>query len=152
MTEQHPLDFDALTKGDTIQRSTIEDIYKPEKESEFRLACLRLAGRIESERRDLLVRHDGDCLRIMTDAEADQVLNTRVVRAVSSLKRQAQRRPRIDRSGFTDEMRRDADSRDRLAVGLAITTRKQLAKFERDHLLSKTAVAAQAIEHPKADA
>jgi hypothetical protein len=138
-SENHPLNFEKLTKGSEISREQIEKAYLVQLEKDpngYRMSMLRLWQLIEDERPDLLVRIDGDSLRIMNDLEADDVTARRGVRAVRSLAKNAKRRAVIDRSDFSHEQKRIAESRDRCMTAIALLSRKELNKARRDQLLS----------------
>lgn len=138
MSDAFPLDFDALQKGDVIPSQKIEKIYQVNllrDPSKFQLRALGLSQQIHDERPDLLARVDGNTVRVMTDVEAEEWTNTQVVKAVSSIARNAKRRAVIDRGGFDEQQTRVAESRDRAITALAIMTRKQLAKARREEML-----------------
>lgn len=136
--DMFPLDFESLNKGDVITESQLEQIYQLERRKDpdrFRLKMLALREDIERARPDLLCRCDGADVRIMTDQEAEEHTWERFAHAVRSMGRNAKRRAVIDRSAFDDTQTKIAESRDRAATMLALTTRKELAKAEREKRL-----------------
>ncbi len=75
MTTYHPIDFDALEKGDTIHPETIEEAYSCERGTpEYQLALLRLRERIELELKgrglQVTVSSVKESLKVLTDSEA----------------------------------------------------------------------------------
>ncbi len=138
MSDVFPFDYSALNKGDTVSQQTIERIYLVKQATDpdrYRRCMMQFAGEIEIERPDLLVRYDGNSIRIMNDDEACDVTMKRIANNVRSIARNARRRASIDRSNFTDEKRRIAEHRDGVATLLMVSTRKQLAKAEREKLI-----------------
>ena len=138
-TDAFPLDFGSLKKGDVISQEQIESIYNmrfTDDQNRYRFNVMQLGSLIERERPgELLVRAEGLTLRIMGDKEADAVTHKRIVQAVGSIGRNAVRRAAIDRSEFSGEERKTAESRDVFATAIAISTKKQLQKARRDKLL-----------------
>lgn len=134
-SEKHPIDFDSLKHGDVITVEQIEKIYSmPRTDSGFHFKVLELWGDIEREC-DLLVRSDGQNLRIMEDLEAEEVTNRRVHKAARSMMRNAKRRAVINRDGFTEEQKRLAETRDSHITAFALFSRKEIAKARRNELL-----------------
>jgi hypothetical protein len=115
--QRHPLDYDALRKGDIIQTDVIVAWVKctPADGSKWNFGMLRVKDAVEAERTDLIARIDGDTVRILLDAEADQYLDERVRVAVASLGNVVRKRPRIDRESLSAAERQLAESRDRIA-------------------------------------
>lgn len=137
-TDAFPLDFAALNKGDVVSQDQIESIYQVRYDSEpeqFHFKAMSLMQEIERERPDLLTRVDGLTVRVMTDLEADEVTDKRIEQGVRTIKRNATRRARIDRNGFSEEEKKIADVRDRNATALMIMTSKQLRAARREKLL-----------------
>lgn len=144
-TTPYPFDFEALQKGDMITRDQIVaalgrpvvgDAAPKIDDARFRLLAMQLGEMIENQRPDLLVRMQGDSLRIMHDLEADQVTAGRCVKAVRSIGRNARRRAAIDRAQFTEEELRVAQTNDRAITALAVMTRRELTKARRELLLA----------------
>lgn len=138
MSNVHPLDFEALKKGDVISQQQIESIYQVQlvlDADRFRFKAMELMGEIESARDDLLCRIDGGTVRVMTDAEAEEVTWRRIEQSVGTIGRNAKRRAAIVRDEFDDQQRKVAESRDLHATFLMVATRKQLQKARREELL-----------------
>lgn len=137
-SDAFPLDFAALEKGTVIPQEQIESIYQVRHATtpdEYHFKAMALSQQIEQERPDLLARVDGLSVRVMTDAEADEVTDKRIDQAVRSIRRNAKRRAVINRDGFSEEQKKIADVRDRNATALMIMTSKQLRAARREKLL-----------------
>jgi hypothetical protein len=140
MSEIFPLDFEGLEKGDVVPCEKIERIYQISHLTDplaYQLKTLALSKQISDERPDLLARVEGLTVRVMTDLEAEEWTHAQATRAVASIARNARRRAVIDRSEFSEEEKRVAESRDRTITALALMTRKELARARRDELLLK---------------
>lgn len=144
-SEPFPLDFEALQKGDVLSREQIVkalgrpivgERLTPFDEHRFRMLAMQLGGMIESERPDLVVGYHHDTIRILTDIEAEEATKRRCRSAVRSIGRNARRRAAIDRSEFSAEQLREAETNDRSITALALMTRKELARAQRELLLS----------------
>jgi hypothetical protein len=135
MSDMYPLDFDTLKKGDVIAETQLEQIYQVNRRKEpdkFRLKMLTLREDIERARPDLLCRCDGADVRVMTDQEAEEHTWERIGHAVRSMGKNTKRRAVINRSGFDDVQMKTAESRDRASTMLALSTRKVLARANRE--------------------
>jgi len=131
----HPLDFDALAKGMTIEQAQIEEIYQVRADQDpdrFRLAAMKLVDLIEKRRPDLYPRQERRVIRIMEDAEAEDYNRGRIGAHVAGIARDTVRRGRIDRSGFSEEARRAAESRDIGYSMLQLVARKQFQAAEKE--------------------
>lgn len=148
-TDAFPLDFTALEKGAVIPQEQIESIYQVRHAADpeqFHFKAMALSQEIERERPDLLTRVDGLSVRVMTDAEADDVTDRRIEHGARAIARNAKRRARINRDGFSDEQKKIADIRDRNATALMIMTSKQLRAARREKLLLSASSEREAAE------
>jgi hypothetical protein len=137
-SELHPLDFDALRKDSVIDQAEIERIFNVRKKQApdaFQLCQLRLSQDIERNRRDLLVRIQGDSIRIMTDSEANEHTWKEYRRGVRKIAKQARRRSAIASAELPEAERRVAELRDQHITVQAIMNRRALAKAQRDMLI-----------------
>ena len=132
----HPLDYDALKKGDTLEREQLERIFNvraDDNPSSYAFAVLGLREQIEAHRDDLICRgHEGHGILIMHDREAEEYLRQRMYRLVQALERTSGKRVRIDRSEFDDAHRRASESLDQTFTAIALTSRRALIKGRRD--------------------
>jgi hypothetical protein len=140
MSDQFPLDFDSLNKGDVIEQARIEQIYNIKAEqdaNEYRYKMMDLGDQIERECSDrgLLYRCDGLSIRIMTDEEAEARTWQRVRNGARSIARNTNRRASIDRSAFDEKQRAIAEHRDRVATAIMLENRKELRDAMRDERL-----------------
>lgn len=146
----HPLDFDALQKGQVIPRLVLERIFGFSQESKpaaYSFAVMGLIQHIERERQDLVCRGaNGFDIRIMHDAEACEYLHARLEQCAASIRRISGKRARIDTSQFTDTQKRISDSQDRTAQGLALVTHKAMSAGRRELLLLESEEKAKEIE------
>jgi hypothetical protein len=138
-TDIHPLDFEALQKGDVIEQSTIEKAYAIRHDDDpdgYRVqGQLRLRAEILSHRGDLLVRTKGRGLVVLTDEQAEEYTVSRHAQLVGATLRNTSTRARIDRSGFDELQQRKAESWDRAMTAQAMDARKSLRAERRRQLL-----------------
>ncbi len=135
MSELYPLDFDALTKGDVIDRGRLESIYNVRKQAApdaYHLCQLRLCSDIERARSDLLCCISGDTVRVLTDAEGDEHTWKEHKRAVRKMERQVRRRRAIDLDKLTENQRKVAELRDAHVTAQALINRRALTNAQRE--------------------
>lgn len=106
----HPLDFDALQKGDALAPETIEKITGfPIGTRRYELGVLQLRQRIlrelEDRGRPVTVAVDGGCLRILTDEEAAEYNPHQFRVGFRKLLRAHRRALHVDASQLTAEQR-----------------------------------------------
>ena len=114
----------------TIEAETIERIYNVSASSApkaYQLCLFQLRSEIERHT-TLLCCQQGETLRIMTDAEAEQHSFKEGKRGVRKIARQVERRARIDYSVLTDGQRRTAETRDSVLTWIAIFGRRELKR------------------------
>ena len=108
----HPLDCDALRKGDVISQEQIEAIqavrYADGLEA-FAFAQMRLAQHIMLERRDLWVRSCGHELRVLTDAELVEYQQRRLEQNARDARTVATMTARVDAAQLTAAQKRRAE-------------------------------------------
>lgn len=103
-----PLDFDALSKGDVIDSGRLAEITKAAPgTSTYSLRLLQVKEQIE---RKLLQREypvttkiEGNCLRILTDAEASEYNEQQAEQAVRKAYRSLRRQMNVDVRSLTPE-------------------------------------------------
>lgn len=109
--ERFPLDFDALNRGDVIPAERIESIYNvTRREATYRLKMMHLAEQIESHFRvaraeELLVKHDGDTLKLLTHPEQAEESQRRAVAMVRGYGRALMKAVGVDLSKLDDAAR-----------------------------------------------
>lgn len=132
----HPLDFEALIKGQTLLCAELEAIFgfrQGDKPDAYSFAVMGLMQQIERERQDLICRGANRYdIRILFDDEACEYLQRRLEQCAMSIYRISGKRARIDISKFTDTQKRLVDSQDRTAQGLAMMTRKAMKAGRRE--------------------
>ena len=135
--KKHPIDFDALRKGDVVAAEVIEEAMGISvTEEQYRLAQMSLRDQIQRERPDLIARMRGKNIHVCTDEEADDYTWSSVEKAVRRIGRNAQLRGRIVRADFDDSRRRAAQTRDQAGTMLAIDSAKRTRKANRDARLA----------------
>lgn len=107
-TDRHPLDFDALEKGDRIEIEQLEKILLTNRESpRFGLRCAGLCKRIERELRHrgyiITVRIERGAVLICTDADASEYNRKRFQRHRRGLVRSHTRNLAVDRRNLAAE-------------------------------------------------
>lgn len=140
-SQHFPLDFDALEKGSVVPPEQIERIAQVKRDKDpqkFAFAAMGLRDQIERERPDLVARIDGGSIRVLHDAEAERWTFEQTTIAVKRIGRNAARRARIVRDKFDNEQMRLAESRDRAVTALALFTRKEIRRAQREQLLIST--------------
>lgn len=108
----HPLDFEALKKGDSIGQAQIESIANlrfSDDPRRYSLEQLRLKEQIMEHRPDLVVVGSRNDLRILTDVEAISYCQARQEKDVRSIKRNVVIGGRVDRANLSDVEKRRAD-------------------------------------------
>lgn len=106
-----PLDFEALSRGDVVQPETIEQAYGVSRaDGKFRWLSMALAGDIEAYFREsrgdeLLVKHDGDRLRLLTHPEQAREAQRRAALMVRGYGRALLKASGVDRTQLVDEER-----------------------------------------------
>lgn len=116
MTAQaYPLDFDALNRGDLIPAERIEGIFNITRYQEaFRFKSMHLAAQIEAHflavRADvLLVKHEGDDLRLLTHQQQAAEAQRRASAHISGFGRAIVKAAGVDVAQLTDEERERHD-------------------------------------------
>ena len=139
---QHPIDFDALNKGDIITAEQIERIYQVRQgTNDYRFAMQRLRDEIERERADLVTCCDQNNVLICSDQKADEVLWQRHRLAVRSIGRNVRRRHRIDMSKLDTEGAARAEHRGRVAASSYAALLKEQRRVAREARLREAAAA-----------
>ncbi|MFY9345544.1 MAG: hypothetical protein WAT39_23845 [Planctomycetota bacterium] len=116
-----PLDFDALNRGDIIPAERIEEIYAVSRtHTNFRFAAMNLAESIEAHFRtvkadELIVKHDGDSLRLLTHPEQSIEAQRRAASMVRGFGRALMKAAAVDQGML------DSHDRDRHARFVAVT-------------------------------
>lgn len=127
----HPIDFEALAKGDVVTQGTVEsasNVRHDEDPERYRLEMLKLRERIMSERTDLVVRCKGRALAVLTDQEAELYTVDRFGQLVSMTLRNTKTRARINREHFTELEKRKAESWDQVMTGQALEAAQALVR------------------------
>jgi hypothetical protein len=124
-----------LRKGQTIPQSVVEAAtgqrYVEDPEL-YRLAALGLCGRIEKST-GLHTAIQGRNIRVLTDLESDYKTLRGAMNGAAAIHRANDRRTRIDRSTFTPEQQREAETRDNVTTSYSfavLNTRRRLARDE----------------------
>lgn len=129
----HPIDFESLKKGDVVPGILIAKAKNVKlSDPNYRLAQMSLKKQIEDECPDLYPRCVGQDIAILSDAEADQYNSSRFADHVKGMTRDSRRRTRIDSSGFDENAKRAAESRDRSFAGIALMSKKALRKANKE--------------------
>jgi len=126
---KYPLDFAALKKDSWIEPQELMTILGCQPGSQkWDLGVLKLRGLIE-DNSGILVRMSGFRMRLMTDHEADEWTHRGMYRHIHGLVRSAKRRTLIDRSDFSLEEKREAESRDRISASVARSAVSEVRKM-----------------------
>jgi len=136
MSQQWPIDFESLTKDYLIEVSTIESAYAVDSTKDpqaYAFALLQLLQEIRVARPDLSghVRERKGCIRVMTDAEADDWQDKRYHDTIKSVYRIGKRRGSIDRSGFDAKRISKCESVDVSIGATLITARSEQRRHHR---------------------
>lgn len=140
MTEQvktavvHPMDFEAVAKGDVIGQGQIELISQvryTEDPERYRIEQMKLRSQIREHRPDLAVVTEKRCLRILTDVELPGYRQARLEHSVRALKTNVELGACLDRSKLTEIEQRRADCIDRHVAQAAIEAARVLRESRR---------------------
>lgn len=137
-TVAHPIDFDTLDKGTLIPQRAIEDamgVRQADNSDRFRLEQLRLRELIDRHRPDLVTRAEGECIRVLTDEEAEIYTAERHEKTVRDMRRTVVLRSRVDRSEFSELDRKKAECLDAHIARQAIETARRLRDAKRELLV-----------------
>jgi hypothetical protein len=126
---KYPLDYTQVVKGQSFSAEQLTEILgiQPTEITRYKLSILAFKAELEKQA-GVLCKTEGNALRVLTDTEADVWTITQSGRHVQGLGRNARRRVLIDRSGMSADEQRIAESRDRIAVGVASLA---MAEFRR---------------------
>ena len=142
-----PLDFTAIYKGQVItpdEIRTIMGLTPQDGDSVFKLKAMALRALIESEcdklGRPVVVKHEGDALRVLTDAEAVSYVQKRIDHGYRTAARYTRRQPTIDHQNLSDELKaiheRNILNSGRKLLALR-TAQKQITREERRREISQ---------------
>ena len=142
-----PLDFTAIYKGQVItpdEIRTIMGLTPQDGDSVFRLKAMALRAMIESEcdklGRPVVVRHQGDALRVLSDSEAVDYTQSRIDRSYRTAARYTGRQPTIDYANLSNEEQARLDryviNNGRRLLALK-TAQKQINREERRREISQ---------------
>lgn len=134
--ELHPIDFEALQKGEVIPAQRLREIYGTEEETELAFKRMGLVQEIEMRRSDLYPVIRDECIVILTDHEAAEYSVKRHEQLVRGMQRNARRRSRIDSTEFSDAEKRSVEFWDQQIVAQSLGIQRQLRQAKRDLLLS----------------
>lgn len=124
-TRPWPLDFPALQKGSWIGTEELERATRKKRDDHnFRLHVLRISKLI-TDHTGILVRCEGDRLRLMTDSEAYQWNVTQALRSEERLTTCAKRTLMVDRTQLTEADQAAHDSSSRAIQAIAASARKE---------------------------
>jgi len=101
----HPLDFEALHKGDIIGQTQIEaatNVRHSDDPDRYRIEVLQLARAIDDRRRDLVTKIDHRSIRILVDVEIGGYCKDRFEKDLRSMRRNVGLVGRVDRSNLTE--------------------------------------------------
>jgi len=129
--EKHPLDWELVKPGDYFDAAFIERVMGVSaQDPSFRFKLLALKEEFE-RKTPFVVKEEGNGLRVLTHAEADDYLDSRATCHLRGLFRTVDRRTRIDRSEFDDVRARGAEHRDRIWSSVALAAASEKKKQER---------------------
>ena len=130
MEGQYPLDFDSLTKGQTLEIEYLEGVFSVKYDAGNRWAFLLMG--LQSgihEKTELSCRIEKDTIRILTDAEASEH-NFRLVGChVRGIGRRTEKLLQVDRAQLDDAGSSEHDRRIRVAsayAGAVISARREI--------------------------
>lgn len=133
MSKIHPFDFEKLRKGTWIDADELEEATTCKRTDpvEFRMRVLALRGLIE-QRTGIIVRCEGDRLRLMTDSEALKWSIGQADEAGRRLERNARRLSEsIDRGQLTDTEQVVHEHAVRVVSAMAESTRMERQRNSR---------------------
>lgn len=137
--KRFPLDFASLEKGSWIEGKDLDEaITVKRNHPHWALKLSQLVERVHDEREDLCARVDHDRIRIMTDEEASEYGERRLVHHVRGIKRVRLRLARVDVNQLTSEQKRVHETRMLAAGNIATATRMALKKEARILALLKS--------------
>lgn len=124
MLERHPVDYDALSKGQWLDEDMLDAAIPVKREHPlWSLHVAKLCADIERETGIVCCQTKGK-LRLMEDAEADDYLARKVKNNVGRLVRDSRRTLLIDHSALDERQRRSAEARQRIAASTALVAMK----------------------------
>ena len=132
--ETHPIDFEALRKGDFVSPETIElafGCYRASNPNGYRFKVMELKGQIERKRGDLKCAGELDGLRVLHDHEVGDYLTNQIELARRRMSRNRDDFARVEISNLDDAQRRRLETQMLYAGSVALAANRAARETRR---------------------